>query len=63
MRVLLRFHGEHGAGLGDANADLSVATSLDLLLARIVVESCNGVLTIETANEHERVVSVDLPAP
>jgi DNA-binding NtrC family response regulator len=63
MRILLRFHGEHGAGLADTNSDLSVATSLDLLLARVVIESCDGVLAIETGNEDERVVSVDLPAP
>jgi DNA-binding NtrC family response regulator len=61
MRVLLRFHtpGSSANGPGVSPAD----TSLDLLIAEIVIRSQGGDFAVAATDGEETLIVVDLPAP
>ncbi len=67
MRVLLRFHNPHRPAVGlDPEAGRDVApdeSALELTLARELVASQGGELTIDATDAEEMLILIDLPAP
>jgi hypothetical protein len=67
VRVLIRFHdpapamGAEGAAAGE---DLSLRnTSIEIVLAELLIGSQGGTLTVDTTDAEETVILLDLPAP
>jgi len=67
VRVLIRFHnppparGAEGAAVSE---DLSLRyTSIEIVLAELVIGSQGGTLTVDTSDAEETVILMDLPAP
>jgi hypothetical protein len=61
MRVLLRFH---TPGSGTAAPGVSLAeTSLDLMIAEIIVRSQGGDFAVAATDGEETLIVADLPAP
>jgi DNA-binding NtrC family response regulator len=67
VRVLIRFHDPAPAmGAEDAAAgeDLSLRnTSIEIVLAELLIGSQGGTLTVDTTDAEETVILLDLPAP
>jgi signal transduction histidine kinase len=59
MRVLLRFHSPGASAPGISPTD----TSLDLLIAEIVIRSQGGDFAVAATDGEETLIVVDLPAP
>jgi hypothetical protein len=62
MRVLLRFHSP-GAGASGGPGVSPADTSLDLLIAEIVIRSQGGDFAVAATDGEETLIVVDLPAP
>jgi signal transduction histidine kinase len=67
-RVLIRFHTPPPArgaeGAAAASEDLSLRyTSIEIVLADLVIGSQGGTLTVDTNDAEETVILLDLPAP
>lgn len=62
MRVLIRFHHPDGGG-ASAHPERGVESSLELMIAEIVVRAQGGTLTLTATDAEETVLVIDLPAP
>jgi len=67
VRVLIRFHDpapDRGAESTAAGEDLSLRnTSIEIVLAELLIGSQGGALTVDTTDAEETVILLDLPAP
>ena len=61
VRVLIRFH--HPPSSGGARPSTSVAGSLELMIAEIVLRAQGGSLSVASTDGEETVIVIDLPAP
>lgn len=67
VRVLIRFHHPAPAGGSEGTAageDLSLRnTSIEIVLAELLIGSQGGAVTVDTTDAEETVILLDLPAP
>ncbi len=71
MRVLLRYHDRRDSILPPSNLEDGIRvegvsqaeTSLDFLVAEVIINAQGGRITIDTTDVRETIVVIDLPAP